>query len=175
MKNLLETQRWHYEAISNKTKTYFSEIKLSHLFYNFFDKYSFSNDIKFNKIIYDKVNNFADVNIEMLKFEDRTQYLIIGQGLNGDPIAINLKTLTIGFIFHDILFENINTNIDKIFIRMNYSIEEIYYNAIFENNFPCDAYEAEIYNRNSQNGTYGANVIIRDRDDGAFKGSGIPN
>jgi hypothetical protein len=143
MKNLPEIQIWHYEPISNKTKTYFSEIKLPPLFYGFFEKNSFSNDIKFNKIIYYKVNNFVDINTEMLKFEDRTQYLIIGCGLNGDPIAINLKTLKIGFIFHDILFENINTNIDKIFIGMNYSIEEVYYNAIFESNFPRDAYEAE--------------------------------
>jgi hypothetical protein len=155
MKNLPEIQIWHYEPISNRTKTYFSEIKLPHLFYTFFEKHSFSNFIQFNNIIYDKVNDFIDINTEVLRFEDRKRYLIIGHGLNGDPIAINMETLSIGFIFHDILFEDKNTNIDEIFMGMNYSIEDFYYNAIFENNFPCDAYEAKVYHKNSQTARIG--------------------
>ncbi|NRF94836.1 hypothetical protein HQN89_28505 [Paenibacillus frigoriresistens] len=68
--------------------------------------------------------------------------LIIGHGLNGDYIVLNLITNTIGYIFHDELWENDDVKIKDIYIDMKYSIGEFYLRSLDER-FPVDGFQAE--------------------------------
>ncbi len=149
VKELTDQQRCYKESISQETKEYFKSINLPKELYDFFEKNSYSNFITFKKVIFDKVNTFQRNNKEILNHEKyRKKYLIIGNGLNGDPIAVNLMSLHVGFIFHDILFEDENADVDEIFVDMKSTISEFYYNSIFRDKFPVDAYQAEEYIKN---------------------------
>ena len=72
--------------------------------------------------------------------------LIIGSGANGDPIVLNTKTMNVGYVFHDILWEEENIDdLNKVYIDLKMSIGTFFYKSVTEEDFPIDAYEAEDY------------------------------
>lgn len=73
---------------------------------------------------------------------------IIGYGLNGDPIVIDLNTKKIGYIFHDELWEDEDVNPREIYISLECSIPQFYYNSVTIVDYPVDGYEAENFMEN---------------------------
>ncbi|WP_075979930.1 hypothetical protein [Bacillus massilinigeriensis] len=70
---------------------------------------------------------------------------IIGYGLNGDPIVIDLNTKKIGYIFHDELWEDEDVNPREIHISLGCSVPQFYYNSVTIDDYPVDGYEAETF------------------------------
>ncbi|MEH7238884.1 hypothetical protein [Bacillus sp. JJ1562] len=70
---------------------------------------------------------------------------IIGSGLNGDPIVLDINTNKTGFIFHDELWEDKEINPKEIYISLECSLPEFYYNSVFIDDYPVDGYEAELF------------------------------
>ncbi len=69
--------------------------------------------------------------------------LIVGSGLNGDPIVINMKNGNMGFLCHDILWETEDEiNLEEIYIELNETFGSFYYQSITNPNFPVDYYES---------------------------------
>ncbi|TXK83452.1 hypothetical protein FU659_13765 [Paenibacillus sp. N3.4] len=71
--------------------------------------------------------------------------LIIGSGLNGDMIVLDLDNLQIGYVFHDELWENDSISSREILICMNCSFGEFYNNSLTIDGYPVDGFQAERY------------------------------
>jgi hypothetical protein len=126
---------------------FFEEIGLNSELIEFLKQFSFLQYLNFGGIYFSCVNEIRTENTEE---ENKSIYkrklLIVGTGMNGDPIVLNFETMKMGYVFHDELWENEEIeNLDSIYINMNLSIGEFYYKKMTETNFPIDAYEAEEY------------------------------
>ena len=70
-------------------------------------------------------------------------YLIIGDGLNGDLLCINIENGKVGYAFHDDLWENSYDDFDDIYIELPYYLEEFLDMAFNKEDYPFDGYTAE--------------------------------
>jgi len=70
---------------------------------------------------------------------------VIGSGLNGDLLTINVKNLKVGYISHDDLEEENYGSIEDIYIELPLSIDEFLEKAIATVDYPFDGTRAEIY------------------------------
>lgn len=145
-KSLLKTQQ------QGRVKTFLSDRTIL-----FLDKYNIPEDIKelletfcyntpisFGNIYFNEVNDIEEYNLEESISCIENDLLVIGSGLNGDPVVIDIRDYSIGFVFHDELWEKQELNARDAFISMKISFGCFYQNAVNdEENFPRDAYEAE--------------------------------
>lgn len=133
--------------VTDKSLEFFEEIGLSTEFTEFLKEFSFRHELGFDGINFNCVNKFRTENLEEInKAIYKQNLLIIGSGMNGDPIVLNTKTMTVGFVFHDKLWENKTIgNLQEIYIDMNLSIGQFFYKSTTEEDFPIDAYDAEEY------------------------------
>ncbi|QGK76163.1 hypothetical protein [Flavobacterium sp. SLB02] len=147
----LKIQNFDYVAdvvkVTDKTIEFFESFNLSQDLIDFFKTFSFREGIEFGNIYFNCVN---EIRVENLEEENKKIYkkdlLIIGAGANGDPIVLNTKTLNVGYIFHDILWEEENIeDLNKVYIDLKMSIGTFFYKSLTEEDFPIDAYEAEDY------------------------------
>ena len=73
-------------------------------------------------------------------------YLIIGNGPNGDLLCVDIKKGTVGYAYHDELWEGSFEKFSSIYIGMPILLEEFIEMMLNdENNYPFDGYEAEKY------------------------------
>lgn len=133
--------------VTDKTIEFFESMDLSSGVIDFFKAYSFREEIEFGNVYFNCVNRIRTENLEEENKEIyKNHLLIIGSGLNGDPIVLNTKTLNVGYIFHDILWEEDNIeDLNKIYIDLKMSVGTFFYKSVSEEDFPVDAYEAEDY------------------------------
>jgi hypothetical protein len=125
---------------------------------NFFDKYaipkdlqdlltqnSFDRPFKVGHIHYSKTNNIEKYNLEKENINCINEgLLIIGSGLNGDPVAFDTQTWTLGFIFHEKLWEDSSIKARSVHIDTGLSVGQFYFNAATQiDSFPVDGYDAE--------------------------------
>ncbi len=94
----------------------------------------FTSLLQFNK------DNLDEQNITCINEE----LLIIGCGLNGDPVVVDLQTLTVGFVFHDELWEDLSVKARSTHIDTGLSVGQFYFYAATQiDTFPVDGYAAE--------------------------------
>lgn len=149
-KAALKILNFDYEVgvikVTDKTIEFLASIDLSSELVDFFRTFSFRKEIEFGNIFFNCVNR---IRIENIEEENKEIYkkdlLIIGSGTNGDPIVLNTKTMNVGYVFHDILWEDDIEDLNKIYIDLKMSIGTFFYKSITEDDFPIDAYEAEDY------------------------------
>lgn len=72
--------------------------------------------------------------------------LIIGCGLNGDLITINVENMHVGYVFHDDLWEENYEVIDDIYIELPFEIDTFLDMALKGIDYPIDGTMAEKYN-----------------------------
>ena len=73
-------------------------------------------------------------------------YLIIGNGPNGDLLCVDTKKETVGYAYHDELWEGSFEEFSSIYIGMPLLLEKFIEMMLNdENNYPFDGYEAEKY------------------------------
>ena len=97
--------------------------------------------IKVNRIYFNRFNNIIEENLdEQNKACINNGYLIIGAGLNGDPIVLSIKSETVGYVSHDELWEDDeDTDFDEMLSMTNLNLFDFYKNA-FNDDFPVDSY-----------------------------------
>ena len=77
-------------------------------------------------------------------------YLIIGNGPNGDLLCVDIKKGTVGYAYHDELWEGSFGDFSSIYIGMPILLEKFIEMMLNDkNNYPFDGYEAEKYIDNS--------------------------
>jgi hypothetical protein len=150
-KEALKIQKFDFKdgvvKVTDKTIEFFESLNLSHDLIDFFKTFSFREEIGFGNIYFNCVNRIRIENIEYSNKEIyKKDLLIIGSGANGDPIVLNTKTMNVGYVFHDILWEEENVDdLNKIYIDLKMTIGSFFYTSVTEEDFPIDAYEAEDY------------------------------
>jgi|TARA_R110002072_G_scaffold161403_1_gene312908 hypothetical protein len=90
------------------------------------------------------VNLLRDLNNEDLYrpwFHRR--YLTVGGGLNGDPIAIDLNTHRMCFLFHDEMYPREDYLPDDFVLHTPLTYTDFWTGVANDPSFPVDAYEAE--------------------------------
>ncbi|MDQ0913854.1 hypothetical protein [Paenibacillus sp. V4I5] len=138
------------EKLSNKTISFLADYKIPNGITGFLNRFSFERAIRFKHVSFYQVNEMPDENLyEQNQRCIAEKLLIIGWGLNGDFIVLDLENLKVGYVFHDDLWEDESVNPRDIFINLNCSIGEFYYNAITVEDFPVDGYEAEKFIENN--------------------------
>ena len=89
------------------------------------------------------VNALRAINTEELHFPwFQRRYLTIGGGLNGDPIALDLESLLMCFIFHDDKCELTGLPDDHV-LHTPLGYFDFWLGVASDDQFPVDAYEAE--------------------------------
>jgi len=135
------------ELVSSEAIKFLTKHNAPQSIIDFFNEFSYSQPIRFNNVYFNYVNEIASNNLE-----DENQacinngLIIIGSGLNGDPIVLDLTTLTVGYVFHDELWEQESDDYnpkEHSFIDLKCSIGAFYLNIVTIDNYPVDAHQAE--------------------------------
>lgn len=91
----------------------------------------------------------ADLDLENSEEENRPAiehgFLIVGSGLNGDPIAIELATERVAFISHDILWEQEYESFEECLVRTPLGLHDFWVQAAGNADFPADSYDAQSF------------------------------
>jgi hypothetical protein len=135
----------HREAIREKTSAFLQKYRVADELIEFFAQFSFDRPIQLGHVDFDQVNDFEAYNLdEVNHYCIKAGLLIIGRGLNGDPIVVDVSTLEVGFVFHDRLYEE-EVSPREVLVNMNCSIGEFYLHSVQLEDYPVDAYQAEEY------------------------------
>ncbi len=99
--------------------------------------------IKVNKVYLSKFNGLTEENL----YEQNARclengYLIIGSGLNGDPIVFSREEKKVGYVSHDELWEDDECDFRDIVYITKLGLIDFYEGAL-EEAFPVDIHEAE--------------------------------
>ncbi len=106
---------------------------------------SFNSFVKVNRISFNRINDIKTENLDPQNIECiKSGYLIIGSGLNSDPIIYSLATKTVGYVSHDELWEEEDRDIEEIVSITSYDIPSFFAKAV-EDTFPVDFYECYEY------------------------------
>lgn len=68
--------------------------------------------------------------------------LILGSGVSGDMVALDLQDFQAGILFHDYFWNDSEEGLRKFLIKMNCSLGQFYLNSVQIPDYPIDAYEA---------------------------------
>jgi hypothetical protein len=96
-----------------------------------------------------RLSPLADLDLENSEAENAPciehGFLIMGSGLNGDPIAIELATEKMAFISHDILWERDYERFEECVVRTPLGLHDFWTQAAEDPDFPVDSYDAESF------------------------------
>ncbi len=131
------------ESPNEEVMIWLSNIGLDQDLIDEFRSVSRNGPIKVNKVYFDRFNEFIENNLdEQNKRCIENGYLIIGSGLNGDPIVLNIETEKVGYVSHDILWEDEEKDFQDMLVMTNLDVFEFYQKA-FNDEFPVDSYELD--------------------------------
>ena len=132
-----------FEDPSQKVIDWLSSIGLNQDLIEEFSSCSHYGPIRINKIYFNRFNEFIEYNFdEKSKRCIENGYLIIGSGLNGDPIVLSLESGNVGYISHDALWEEEDCDFNEMLALTELNVFEFYKNA-YSDEFPVDCYECE--------------------------------
>ncbi len=128
---------------SQKILNWLSTIGLDKRLIEEFSNCSRCGPIRVNKIYFNQFNELFDDNLEeQNKRCLENGYLIIGSGLNGDPIVLQLETTKVGYVSHDELWEEEDSDFKDIVAITDLDVFDFYKNA-YSDDFPVDIHELE--------------------------------
>jgi hypothetical protein len=131
-------------VLYGENEKWLNEVGVPKELLDFFNEYSFKSFVKFNKVTFNSPNEIVHENTEEQNQKIYEQgLLIIGSGLNGDPIVVNLTNGNTGFVSHDSLWEQGETvDVNEIYKELNESLGSFFYKSMTDPEFPVDYYEA---------------------------------
>ena len=128
-------------ALFNTNSEWLREVGVSAEMVGFLSKYSFSSFVQFGCASFSCPNEIRSINTET-QILIQNGLLIVGSGLNGDPIVVDSIDGYVGYVSHDVLWEGEEFEIVDIFAKMNETIGSFFKNALCNPEFPVDFYEA---------------------------------
>ena len=133
------------EPLKESTVSFFNTYDIGDNLKQFLERYSFDRPLKVGHVYFDRVNSIPQNCLEQENINCIKEGLLqIGCGLNGDPIVVDTKNLSVGYIFHDELWEDQSIKARDVYVNLGMGIGEFYYNSTTKmDTFPVDAYEAE--------------------------------
>ncbi len=120
------------------------EIGVSDALVSFFERHCYISWVQIGNLSFNSVRELVRENVDPQNHSVyKSRLLIIGSGLNGDPIVVNIDSGKAGFLCHDELWESDESpEIASILCELPYSLGEFYLRAATSEDFPRDYYEA---------------------------------
>jgi hypothetical protein len=133
------------QSTTNTTIAFLDKYSISKEIQDLLIQNSFDRPFKVGHIYYNKTNDIEKENLDEQNINCINEgLLIIGCGLNGDPVVVDVKSLTVGFVFHDEIWEDTSVKARSAYVDTRLSIGQFYFNAATQTDtFPVDGYEAE--------------------------------
>ena len=133
------------QSVTNTTLSFLDKYSIPKEIQNLLIQNSFDRPFKVGHIYFDKTNDIEKENLDEQNINCINEgLLIIGCGLNGDPVVVDLQSFTVGFVFHDEIWEDSSVNARSAYINTGLSIGQLYFKAATQTDtFPVDGYEAE--------------------------------
>ncbi len=143
IQRLLEKNRIPYKQVDCSEDVFFSALPANIIQY--FE--CMGNTISLNKTdygsAYTTLFSIDGVKVEQNLVCTENRLLVIGYGLNGDLLTMNLSNYKIGYVFHDDLWEENFDTFEEIYVELPFGIEEFLNMAIENKNYPIDGNMAE--------------------------------
>ncbi|WP_460611708.1 hypothetical protein [Hymenobacter seoulensis] len=137
----------HFENLRSENVEVLKSICSEVEFLNFFTKYSFNTAAEIGKFNFNEANEFK----KQFTWEDDFKWalasnlLIVGSGISGDPVVLDLDDYQAGIVFQDYFWESEDQGLRKYLIKMNCSLGQFFLNSATIDDYPIDAYEAAAY------------------------------
>jgi hypothetical protein len=132
------------ERLNERCLTYARQHGLPEALVATLDECAYAGPIRIGVVTLSRVaeldrENDDDANAECLKHG----FLIVGSGLNGDGIALELGSDKMAFISHDLLWERSYSDFSECVVRTPLGFHEFWLEASRSSDFPRDSYDAE--------------------------------
>jgi hypothetical protein len=110
----------------------------------FLAEHAFDHHLTIGKHTFYAVDSLPDENLDDAQRRCiESGLLIIGSALNGDPIVVDLRSETVGFVFHDELWEDEDVTPKSILTDTGLDIGSFYLAAArYSDSFPRDGRDA---------------------------------
>ncbi len=133
------------QTVIKATIDFLDKYSISKEIQNLLTQNSFDRPFKVGHIYFNKTNDIEKENLDEQNINCINEgLLIIGCGLNGDLVVVDLQTWTVGFVFHDEIWEDSSAKARSAYIDTGLTIGQFYFKASTQiDTFPVDGYEAE--------------------------------
>jgi hypothetical protein len=137
------SRRWRVE-VPGTVMSWLYEIGVSDPLIGFFQRHSYDSWVQVGKVSFNSVSELVRENTDPQNHEVyKSHLLIIGSGLNGDPIVVNTESGKAGYLCHDELWESEGSpDIASLHCELPLSLGEFYLGAATSEDFPVDFDEA---------------------------------
>lgn len=137
------SNRWKV-AVPDTVMSWLREIGVSDDLVGFFQRHSYTSWIEVGQVSFNSVSELVRENMDPQNHAVyKSGLLIIGSGLNGDPIVVNLSNGKVGYLCHDELWESeTSPDIASLHCELPYSLGDFYLGAVISEDFPVDFDEA---------------------------------
>jgi hypothetical protein len=130
--------------LPSTVRSWLYEIGVSDALVGFFERHSYVSWVQIGRVSFNSVSELVRENMDP---QNRSVYksrlLIVGSGLNGDPIVVNMESGKAGYLCHDELWESEeDPEIADVYCELPHSLGEFYLKAATSEDFPVDFYQA---------------------------------
>jgi hypothetical protein len=136
--------------LTTETRTFFDEHRVPPALREFLERHCYNVPVTVGQLIFEAVNDLPEENLDEPNAPCiRAGLLVIGDGLNGDPIVVDLESGAVGFVAHDELWGNDDADARALFVPTPFDIGSFYWSAALfdwseeaDFGFPVDSYAA---------------------------------
>ncbi len=134
-------------AVEEEMQRFLTDWSVPSEFRSFLERHSYDHHVTMGHLTFDCVNSLAEENLDEGNAACvEAGLLIIGSGLNGDPIVLDLRAGTVGYVKNDDLFaeDDDRRPVREVFRDSGLDVGSFYLAAaLYQDAFPVDGYEAE--------------------------------
>ncbi|WP_201987294.1 hypothetical protein [Hymenobacter rubidus] len=111
---------------------------------NFFSEFSFDSELTIGSFSLRQANCLKKDLVWDEDFKRGLKYslLILGSGISGDMVTVDLLDFQAGILFQDYFWERPEEDPKEFLVKLNCSLGQFYLNSIQLPEYPIDAYEA---------------------------------
>ena len=140
---LFEQKNISYKMVDCSSDVFFSTLPINMIqYFNCMGKTISLNKTSYGSA-YTTLFSVDEMKNEQYEICTENNLLVIGYGLNGDLLTLNLCNSKVGYVFHDELLQESFELLDDIYVEMSFRIEEFIEMAIENKNYPIDGTMAE--------------------------------
>ena len=134
----------HTEALRQENKDALHGAFENQQIHKLFSEFSFNEELIIGQFSLRQANCLKKDLIwdEDLKRGLKFNLLILGSGISGDMVVVDLLAFQAGVLFHDYFWEEPEEDPRKFLVKMNCSLGQFYLNSVQLPEYPTDAYEA---------------------------------
>lgn len=140
---LFEQKNISYKMVDCSSEVFFSTLPTNMIqYFNCMGRTISLNKTSYGSA-YTTLFSVDEIKNEQYEICTENNLLVIGYGLNGDLLTLNLCNSKVGYVFHDELLEESFELLDDIYVEMPFRIEEFIEMAIENKDYPIDGTMAE--------------------------------